>query len=190
MSNVLGVYNPIFYAQEGLIALEKALGMAGRVHRGLDKTPQQRGQIINIPVPSVFEATAVNTATGGTTQDLETGTVAVSLDNWYEVKFALTDQELAYTGQKVIDDHIRPAAYALADKIDQSLVAQWYNIPWVTAVAATPTVADITNARKLLFANKVPLFDDNLHLMVSGSLEANFLNLAAFSQYQTKSSLP
>ncbi len=158
--------------------------MAGRVHRGHDRNPQQRGQVINIPVPSIFEATQVNPLTGGATQELETGAVSIALDNWYEVKFALTDQELVYAGERIIDDHIRPAAYALADKIDQTLVAMWRNIPWVAAVAATPTVADITNARKVLFANKVPLFDDNLHFMVSGSLEAGLLNLPAFSQYQ------
>ena len=31
MPNVLSVYDPLFYAQEALIALEKALGMAGRL---------------------------------------------------------------------------------------------------------------------------------------------------------------
>ncbi len=34
MANTLGYYNPVFYAQEALIHLEKALGMAGRAgHR-------------------------------------------------------------------------------------------------------------------------------------------------------------
>lgn len=184
MSNTLGVYNPIFYAQEGLIALEKALGMAGRVHRGHDKSPQQRGQTIQIPVPSSFEATSVNTSTGGTTQDLDTGSVAVTLDHWYEVKFALTDQELTYAGDRVIQDHVRPAAYALADKIDQTLVGLWCNVPWVSPVSSTPAVSDLTAARKVLFNNKVPMFDDNLHMMVSGSMEAGLLNLEAFSQFQ------
>ena len=64
MSNTLGNYDPIFYAQEALIALNKALGMAGRVHRGYDPNPQQKGSVINITRPSVFEATEVNTGTG------------------------------------------------------------------------------------------------------------------------------
>ena len=34
--NTLGIYDPLFYAQEALIQLEKALGLAGRVHRGYD----------------------------------------------------------------------------------------------------------------------------------------------------------
>ena len=33
MANTLGNYNPIFYANEALIYLKHALGMANRVHR-------------------------------------------------------------------------------------------------------------------------------------------------------------
>lgn len=184
MSNTLGNYDPTFYANEGLIQLEKALGLAGRVHRGYDKTPQQRGGTISIKRPSDFSATSVNTSTGGTTQDIDVGTESISLNNWYEVKFALTDKELTFTGEQIIQDHIRPAAYALADKIDQTLVALWYNVPWVSAISSTPAVSDLTAARKILFTNKAPMYDQNLHMMVSGSLEAGLLNLSAFTQHQ------
>lgn len=180
----LGFYDPYFYANEALIQLEKALGLAARVHRGYDKAPQQRGSIINIKAPATFSASDVNTSTGGTTQDLATGEVAITLNKWKEVKFALTDKELAFTGEQMISDHIRPAAYALADAIDQDLIALWYNIPWVSAVTGTPAVADITAARAILFGNKAPMGDDNLHMMVSGTLEAGLLNLSAFSQQQ------
>ena len=47
-TNTLSVYDPLFYAQEALIQLEKALGMAARVHRGYDKEPQSKGSIIKI----------------------------------------------------------------------------------------------------------------------------------------------
>ena len=54
MSNTLGSYDPLFYAQEGLKALQKALGLAPRVFRGYDKTPQSKGSITSIRVPQVF----------------------------------------------------------------------------------------------------------------------------------------
>ena len=42
-TNVLGIYDPLFYANEGLIALHEALGMAARVHRGcLSRSSQRR----------------------------------------------------------------------------------------------------------------------------------------------------
>ena len=50
-------------------------------------------------------------------------TVTVTLDQWWGVKFSLTDKELTYTKEQIITEHIRPAAYAVADKIDQSVAA-------------------------------------------------------------------
>jgi len=179
MSNTLGNYDPIFYAQEALIALNKALGMAGRVHRGYDPNPQQKGSVINITRPSVFEATNVNTSTGGTTQELTPENVSITLDTWKEVKFGLTDKELSFTKEKIITDHITPAAYALADAIDLSLVGLYKKIPWKEAISATPAVTDITGVRKTLFNNRVPMND--LHFMVDGSVEAGLLALSAFA---------
>ena len=179
MSNTLGNYDPIFYAQEALIALNKALGMAGRVHRGYDPNPQQKGSVINITRPSVFEATNVNTTTGGTTQAVTPENVSITLDTWKEVKFGLTDKELTFTKEKIITDHITPAAYALADAIDTSLVGLYAKVPWKEAISSTPVVTDITGVRKALFNNKVPMND--LHFMVDGNVEAGLLALTAFA---------
>jgi len=179
MSNTLGNYDPIFYAQEALIALNKALGMAGRVHRGYDPNPQQKGSVINITRPSVFEATEVNTSTGGTTQELTPENVSITLDTWKEVKFGLTDKELSFTKEKIITDHITPAAYALADAIDLSLVGLYKKIPWKEAISSTPVVTDITGVRRALFNNRVPMND--LHFMVDGDVEAGLLALSAFA---------
>jgi hypothetical protein len=183
MANTLGVYNPIFYAQEALILVEKALGMAARVHRGFDEERRSfgKGEVINIRKPSVL---TVSNAPA-TAEDLSTETVALNLNYWRETKFKLTDKELAFTGERIINDHIRPAAYALADDVDQKLVALYTDIPWYDDLTGTPTVADITEPRKVLFDNSVPLDDPAmLHYMINGSLEAGFLGLSAFSQNQ------
>ena len=183
MANTLGVYNPIFYAQEALIHLEKALGMAGRVHRGYDEERKSfnKGETINIRRPSTFSA---NDAPA-TAADLATETVALTLSYWREVKFKLTDKELAFTGQRIVDDHIRPAAYALADDIDQKLVAEALNIPWFYDIAATPVVDDLTGTRKVMFDNSVPVNDaGRMHFMAGGALEQGLLNLQAFTQQQ------
>jgi hypothetical protein len=78
-------------------------------------------------VPSTFVAQDAPSVA----QDVSTATkVSMKLDQWKEVKFQLTDKELAYTSQQIITDHIEPAAYALADKIDQSLCALVDDVPW------------------------------------------------------------
>lgn len=185
MSNTLGVYNPIFYAQEALIQLESALGMAGRVHRGIEAERNSfgKGDTIKIRRPSTFTAQDAPSSA----QDLNTETVTMTLSNWKEVKFALTDKELAYTSERIIEDHIRPAAYALADNIDQALCGLYTDIPWVYDLNATPgsVVTDVTGPRKLLFDNKVPMKDMSLmHYLVDGSAEAGLLGNSAFGQWQ------
>lgn len=180
MANTLSVYDPIFYANEALIQLEKNLGMAGRVHRGYDKNPQERGSTISIKKPSTFTAQDAPS----TAQDINASNVDISLSYWREVKFKLTDKELSFTGEEIIEDHIRPAAYALADDIDQKLALLYKDIPWFTDVAGTPTVADITAARQVLVDNNVPMEPGRIHGMLNGSLTAEMLNISAFTQNQ------
>lgn len=179
MSNTLGNYDPIFYAQEALIQLHEALGFAGRVHRGYDPAPQQKGSVINITRPMSFEATDVNTSTGGTTQELNPENVSITLNNWKEVKFGLTDKELSFTKEKIVTDHIRPAAFGLAKAINKTLCDLYPKIPWYGAISSTPAVADITGIHTTLFNNKAPL--DDLHFMVDGNVMGGLMALGAFA---------
>ena len=79
-SSVLGDYNPIFYANEALQHLEKALGMAARVHRGYDAERRSfgKGDTINIRTPQTF--TVQNAP--GTKEGLETETTSLVLNQW------------------------------------------------------------------------------------------------------------
>jgi len=185
MANTLGVYNPIFYAQEALIHLWNALGMASRVHLGYSKEREtfEKGDTINIRRPSVL---TTNNAPA-VAEDLSTETVAIVLDQWKEVKFKLSDKELSQTQERIIDDHIAPAAYSLADNIDSALCDLYKDIPWFDDLDATPgsVIGDITAPRKTLFDNKVPLQDQQfMHYMIDGALEQGFLGLSAFTQWQ------
>lgn len=180
-TNTLGIYNPIFYAQEALIQLEKALGMAGRVHRGYDAERKTfgKGQTISIRRPSTFSAQNAPSAA----QNVATSYVDITLDQWKEVKFALTDKELAYTGDRIITDHIRPAAYALADNIDQALCTLYKYVPWYYDLSGTPLVTDVTGPRQVMFDNGAPVHEEeNMHYMMNGSLSHSLMALAAFAQ--------
>lgn len=181
MTNTYSPYDPIWYAQEALIQLEKALGLAARVHRGYDSRPQNLGSVIQVRTPGVF--TAAN-APASTVQDLVPQTVQITLNKWKEVRFLVTDQQLAYTGEQIINDHIRPAAYAIADAIDQDLVALAYAAGnCTTKTGGTMAVEDILAARKALFNAKCPLDPGMLHAMIDGTEEADLLALSNFSQF-------
>ena len=173
MSNAFGNYNEIFFAQEALLVLHKALGMAGRVFRGYDPSPQAYGDTIRLRRPTAF--TAANAPAAAT--DLNPDSVTVTLDQWKEVKFLLTDKDLSLTRPRIIADHITPAAYALADAIDQAGAALYKKIPYGNQASSTFALSDITAAHQGMFNNKVPMNDSaNLHAMVGGSMQANILN--------------
>ena len=185
MANTITAYNPYFYAQEALIHLEKALGMASRVHLGYDEERRsfKKGQYVNIRKPSVL--TVANAP--ATAEDLLTEEVQINLSNWKEVKFLLSDKELGYTGERIVAEHIRPGAYALADNIDQALAALYKDVPWYVDLNANPgsAVSDITGVRKVMRDQKVPLNDvGDLHYMVDSTMEGGLLANAAFTQFQ------
>jgi len=185
-TNTLGNYNETFFVQEALIQLEKALGMAGRVYRGINADPQTKGSTIQIRRPSSFVAQAAPASD----QNVTTDSVSVTLDQWEEVKFSLTDKDLSLSSDKIISDHIRPAAVALADKVDQTLNTLWSKIPWGTQMSATPALADITALKKVLFDNKVPMKDQSkLHFQIGSSEEAAFQNAMTVLQNPQASGL-
>lgn len=180
MSNTLGFYDPNFYAANALLQLEKALGMASRVYRGYDKNPQEYGSVINIRRPTYFTAQAMPISSAST-NDLITDSVSISLDQWYGVQFSLTDKELSYTQERIINEHIRPAASAVADKIDLTLNALARSIPWYyVGQSSITSIADLPALRRRLFDNQVPLNDVALEL--SGEREQGFLSQDAFNR--------
>lgn len=174
-------YDPLFYANEAIIQLEAALGMAGAVHRGYEKTAQQKGSVIEIRVPDTFSAQDAPSSA----QDLEPTYTQIQLNYWREVKFKLTDKELSLSDERIIEDHIRPAAYALAEDVDTKLNALYKDIPWFVDLSSTPAASDITSVRKVLQDNRVPLQDvSNMFLEIDPAAEKGFLDLTAFSQQQ------
>ena len=187
MAATLGYYNPAFYASEALIQLRESLGFASTVHMGFDADRRTfgRGDVINIKRPATFTAASAPSSA----VEPATESVQISLDQWYEVKFKLTDKELSYTGNQIVTDHIAPAAFALAKKIDSDGCAQYKNIPNYYDVAGgastTMVAADMIGARKVMFDAKVPL--DNpamLSFMLDGGAEASLLGTTNFSQFQ------
>lgn len=182
MANVLGNYNVTFFANEALVQLYKALGMAGRVHRGAEAerngAGRELGDTINMKRPSHFTAAQHVAGTGTTAQDLVGQNVSMSLDQHQEVKFKITDRELAYTSEKIINDHIKPAAYALADKIDNDLLSLGAKVGPKSFISGTASSSFITGPRKTLRGNNVPM--DSIHYAIDTGLEAAFLDMDIF----------
>ena len=178
-TNTLGNYNETFFAQEALIQLEKTLGMAGRVYRGYNADPQTKGTTISVRRPSSFTATAAP----ATQADMNTESVDITLNKWYEVKFGLTDKDLSLSSDRVISDHIRPAAVAIANQIDTDLNALYLDIPWYSTLTSTPVVSDIAAVWKVMFDNQVPMTDGKLNFELGGAAQLAFMNALSASGF-------
>ena len=172
-SNVLSIYDPYFYANEGLIALEASLGMAGRVYRGYDKEAKAKGSTIEIRRPGTFVAQDAPS----NDQNVEASGIEMRLDYWKEVKFSLTDKELTFTGEEIIKEHIRPAVYALSKDIDSKLNGLAEFVPWFVDAQAVTSIDDLTGVSQVMFENRVPMDDGNLSLEVGSTLRAGFQKL-------------
>jgi len=187
MPNTLGNYNPTFFANEALIQLFKALGMAGRVHRGAEEerntTGRELGDTINIRRPSHFTAETHVPGVGSSDQDVVGQNVQITLDNHQEVKFKLTDRELSYTSERIIDEHIGPAAYALADKIDVDLHALGATVGPKSTLTGAVGANFITNPRAVMRQNEAPM-DQNVHYLVDTGMENAMLQLGIFHEAQ------
>jgi len=180
MTNYIDPYNPIFYAQEALILLENALGMGVRIHRGYDaeRSSVELGSTIEIKKPGTFTTQAGG---NGTVNDINSEKTTITMDTWREVKFGLTDKELAYTSNKIITDHIAPAVYAIANYVETSLTDLYKYVPWSYDISATPGASDIVNARKVMRDNVGSLLDvAPVHFGIDSTLEAAFLNSTIF----------
>lgn len=167
-TNTYGAYNETFFAQEALPLLENALGLAGRVHREFEQDTKEKGDTTTIRKPSTF----VSQSAPSSAQDLDTQKVDLKLTEHEEVKFEISDKDRAMTSDRIISDHIRPAAYALANKVDQGMATLIKRIPWYQQLSSTFDIKDLAKATEVLFNNGVPLDQpENIHGMVDGSLK-------------------
>lgn len=175
-------YDPIFYAQEALAQVELAMGMAGRVYRGFDeeKKSATKGSVISIRKPSNF---VVTEGGAGNFQDINTDAITMTVDNWKEVKFKLTDKEIALHQDVIIEDHIRPAAYALAKYVNTKVAEQALMIPWVYDMPENGVISDqdIIGPRQVIRHNTGDMIDSGmLHFGFDDVVEGKLLGLDIF----------
>lgn len=186
MANLLTAglaYDPYFYANAALAQLNKKLGMAFFVHRDYeDEKGMEKGSTIQIRRPGSFSAQSMPIAEGSA-EDVLPEYSNIVLDQWEGVLFALTDKELTYTRDRVVEEHIDPAAIAVADSIDQGLAALYADVPHIVADDSSTPTNDFPNIRKEMFDNKVS--DAARFYMIDGVLQSRYEKEAVFYQANT-----
>jgi hypothetical protein len=184
MSNTITYVTPQLLAQ-GLMALRERAVMPRLVNRGYESLAAQRGNVINIPVPSAITARTITpSVTMNSNVDSSPTTVAVTLDQWYEAPFQLSDNDALSTIAGFIPMQASEAIKALANTMDKFILGKHVGIyskggtagttPFSTSIAAAAT------ARVALNQCLAPI--DDRRAVLDPSAEGNFLSLANILQ--------
>lgn len=182
VNNILYDVMPKILSQ-ALDTLREAAIMPSLVNSSYTNEAAQKGQVIQIPVPSAITATdVVPAAYAPDTGDIQPDTIPLKLDQWKEAAFTLNDKELMEVMDGVSNMQIAEAARAIANAVDLSLLNLYKKIPNFTGTAGTTpfasTIADGINARKILTRNLAPM--QNRYIVLDPEAEANVLMLDAF----------
>ncbi len=183
MANDLTNVIPQLLAQ-GLITLRENSVMPRLVNSSYSTLAAQRGSTIDIPIPTaitVAEVAPANVAPdpGDTTP----GTVAITLDQWYEAAFYLTDEDIQNSMDGIIPMQAEEAIKALGNKIDTDLFGLYTEVPYYVGTPGTTPFEDgkttvVNTASRVLNDNLAP--PDDRRFVMNSSTYATALDLRAF----------
>ena len=168
---------------QGLLALRQMAVMPRYVNRAYEATAGEKGSSIDVPVPSAITAVAV---TPSYVAPDDTGvsptSVNIPLSEWYEAPFFLNDKEMLEVQSGTIPMQATEAVKALANNVDNAILALYKDIYGYAGVAGTtPFGADLSeflDARKVLNNQLAPT--DPRFVAINPDAEANALGLRAF----------
>lgn len=157
---------PEIWANVALGQLEAELHMARNVARDYEFTPANEGDTIHIPKRGTLVATQKSANTDVTLQNPTATKVDVSLDQHWEVTFAVEDIVKAQANQDIMAGYVSDAITVLGEKIETSLAGLYTGLTTNNLGSANTnlTEAVILNVRKALSENRAPKSDRFLYL--------------------------
>jgi hypothetical protein len=177
--NDLAAVAPILL-REGIVALRENAIMIRQCQFDVSDEAAKKGATINVELPNAIPAQEVNVSSANSPTALAPTVVPVTLDNWWEAKFSMSDKDMTEVEGGLLPISASEAVKSLANKVDISALALYKDIYGQNGVAKTTpdAVADITGSRKVLNSQLAPLGDRTMLLDVEA--EAKFLGLDTF----------
>ncbi len=182
MANDLTNVIPQLLAQ-GLVTLRQNSIMPRLVNSSYSNLGAQKGASIDIPVPTAISTSTVTAAFVAPNPDDDTpDVVSITLDEWHEAAFYLTDNDIKQAMNGYIPMQAAEAIKAIGNLIDGYILALYKEVPYYVGTGGTtPFGSDVsaaTDARKVLNDNLAPLTDRRY--VMNTTTEANALGLRAF----------
>ena len=177
MANTITNIVPLLLAQ-GLMALRQNAIMTRVINRDYEGLAAQKGNVINVPIPSAVTATSVTpSSTPATNQDMSPTVALVTLDFWKEATFQLSDKDFVSVMNGTIPMQASEAIKALVNAVDQKIINLSVGIYGAAGTAGTsPFNGSLTaaaNAMKLLNLQLAPLA--NRSAVLDPIAQANFV---------------
>lgn len=181
-TNTLTAAIPTLVAQ-GLMALRENCVMPRLVNRNFEDVATEKFATVNAPIPSAVTSVAVSPSYVAPDDAAVVPTsVAITLDQWYEAPFFMSDKDLMESIAGIIPMQASEAIKSLANRIDAALLGLYTKVYGYSGSAGvTPfasDVSEITAARKTLNNQLAPL--DDRRFVINADAEANALGLRAF----------
>lgn len=178
-TNTLTNIAPILL-KEGLASLRENAVMASLCGYDVKAEAAQKNATISVVLPYAVPAQEVVVATQTTATPLIPTTVDITLANWWEASFSLSDKDMAELRPGFLPMAAAEAIKSLANKVDISLLNLYKDIYGaVGTYNATPDgLDDLANCRKMLNKQLAPLNDRVM--IISPEAEAGFLGVDQF----------
>lgn len=146
---------PQVWAQEVLAHLRANIVMAPRVNRDYDTAIASYGNTVNVPLPLTLTAADAPDTSGSTT--ITAQSIPVQLDKFKTVDVKVPDLFTTQSRPDIIANITQAAGIALAEAIENALLALYPNAAASVGTAGTDVAADtIRLARQKLVEAKVP----------------------------------
>lgn len=176
---------PVTIAEQALATLYESTVMRGLVHMDLTKefTAAKVGDTVNIRKPATFVAKNFNRTTGIELQDATEGSIPMKVDQFQDVSFAVTDEELSMNIEDFDAQMLTPAMEALAVGMDTALLGLRDDITQEVGTDAAfpwdkPEV--LIDAGRILDQNLVPASDR--YSVIGPTAKAHWINTPILKQ--------
>ena len=173
------VLTPDIIANQALATLSETLVMRPLIYTDLSSefASAKIGDTVNVRKPAVFEAKTFNRSNGIEVQDINEGSIPVKLDQFKDVSFSVTAEDLALNIEDFDTQILTPAMQAVALGIDTAILDLRKDITQTVGTAegfeySKPEA--LIDAGRILDQNLLPVEDRKA--VVGPAFKASWLN--------------
>lgn len=179
------ILTPDIIANQALATLSETLVMRPLIYTDLSSefASAKIGDTVNVRKPAVFEAKTFDRANGIEVQDINEGSIPVKLDQFKDVSFSVTAEDLALNIEDFDTQILTPAMQAVALGIDTAILDLRKDITQTVGTAegfeySKPEA--LIDAGRILDQNLLPVEDRKA--VVGPAFKASWLNTPILKQ--------